>query len=139
MPATAATAATGQYARSRFAMPAQGWKQVLVRSWTAGADDNIGLIAAGVAFYGFLALVPQLGAIVLSYGLVASPETVIHDVKGLTSVMPAQAAGLIGDQLMNVVTTSGGKKGFGLVLALGLALFGARNGAGSVMTALNIV
>ena len=132
------TAATGQHARSPFAMPAKGWKQVLVRSWKEGGDDNIGLIAAGVAFYGFLALVPLLGAIVLSYGLVASPETVMRNMKGLTSVMPAQAAGLIGDQLMNVVTTSGGKKGLGLLLALGLALFGARNGAGSVMTALNI-
>ena len=130
--------APGRHAHSPFALPLQGWKQVLVRSWKEGADDNIGLIAAGVAFYGFLALVPLLGAIVLSYGLVASPETVMGNMKSLTSVMPAQAAGLIGDQLMNVVKTSGDKKGFGLLLALGIALFGARNGAGSVMTALNI-
>lgn len=129
---------TGRHARSPFAMPAQGWKQVLIRSWKEGSDDNIGLIAAGVAFYGFLALVPLLGAIVLSYGLVASPETVVGNMKSLTSVMPAQAAQLVGDQLMNVVKTSGGKKGLGLLLALAIALFGARNGAGSVMTALNI-
>nr|MDP9412987.1 YihY/virulence factor BrkB family protein [Pseudomonadota bacterium] len=45
---------------------------------------------------------------------------------------------LIGEQLMNVVQTSGGKKGFGLLLALALALFGARNGAGAIITALNI-
>ena len=56
----------------------------------------------------------------------------------LTSVMPADVAKLIGDQLMNVVKTSDGKKGFGLLLALALALFGARNGAGAVITALNI-
>lgn len=35
--------------------------------------------------------------------------------------------------------TSSGKKGFGLLLALAIALFGARNGAGSIITALNIV
>lgn len=128
----------GRNATSPFAVPAKGWKQVLVRTWKEGSDDNIGLIAAGVAFYGFLALVPLLGAIVLSYGLLASPETVVANMKSLTSVMPAQAAQLVGDQLMNVVSTSGGKKGFGLLLALGVALFGARNGAGSVMTALNI-
>ena len=136
MPSSPATA--GRHAANPFAMPARGWKEVLVRSWKEAGDDNVGLIAAGVAFYGFLALVPLLGAIVLSYGLVASPATVVGNMKSLTSVMPAQAAQLVGEQLMNVVQTSGGKKGFGLLLALGLALFGARNGAGSVMTALNI-
>jgi membrane protein len=129
---------TGRHAASPFAMPARGWKEVLVRSWKEAGQDNVGLIAAGVAFYGFLALVPLLGAIVLSYGLVASPETVMRNMRSLTDVMPAQAAQLVGEQLMNVVQTSGGKKGFGLLLALGVALFGARNGAGSIMTALNI-
>lgn len=128
----------GEHATSPWAMPVQGWKQVLLRSWKEAGDDNVGLIAAGVAFYGFLALVPLLGAIVLSYGLVASPETVAENMKSLTAVLPAQAAQLVGEQLMNVVQTSGGKKGFGLLLALGVALFGARNGAGSIMTALNI-
>jgi membrane protein len=96
------------------------------------------LVAAGVAFYGFLALVPLLGAVVLSYGLVASPETVIRNVGSLAKVMPADAAKLIGEQLMNVVQTSSGKKGLGVLLALGVALFGARNAAGAIVTALNI-
>lgn len=128
----------GKDAASPLAMPARGWKEVLGRSWKEAGDDNIGLIAAGVAFYAFLALVPLLGAVVLSYGLIASPETVVKNMQGLTSVMPADAAKLIGEQLLNVVQTSGSKKGLGLLLALGIALFGARNGAGSTMTALNI-
>ncbi len=119
-------------------MPLQGWKDVLVRTWSEAGDDNVGLVAAGVAFYGFLALVPLLGAIVLSYGLIADPQTVIRNMQALTSVMPADAAKLVGEQLMNVVQTSGGKKGFGLLLALALAVFGARGAAGSIITALNI-
>jgi membrane protein len=39
---------------------------------------------------------------------------------------------------MNVVNTSGGKKGFGLLIAIGVAFFGARNAAGAIVTALNI-
>jgi membrane protein len=119
-------------------MPLADWKTVALRSWNEANVDNIGLIAAGVAFYGFLALVPLLGAIVLSYGLLADSQTVVHDMKGLTSVMPADAAKLVGEQLMNVVKTSGGKKGFGVVVALGVALFGARNAAGALITALNV-
>ena len=128
----------GRAAASPFTMPAAGWKEVFVRTWGEAGDDNVGLVAAGVAFYGFLALVPLLGAIVLSYGLIADPQTVVRNMQGLTSVMPGDAAKLVGEQLMNVVKTSGGKKGFGLLLALGLAVFGARSAAGSIVTALNI-
>ena len=128
----------GQHANSPAKIPAKGWKDVLVRAWKEGSADNISLIASGVAFCGVLALVPMLGAVVLSYGLVASPESVIHNVQGLTSVMPSEAAKLIGEQLMNVVTTSGGKKGFGLLVALLIAFYGATKGAGAIITALNI-
>ncbi|WP_242154681.1 YihY/virulence factor BrkB family protein [Sphingomonas sp. BAUL-RG-20F-R05-02] len=128
----------GRTASSPLAMPLTGWKEVFVRTWSEAGDDNVGLVAAGVAFYGFLALVPLLGAIVLSYGLVADPQTVVHNMQGLTSVMPGDAAKLVGEQLMNVVKTSGSKKGLGLLLALALAVFGARSAAGSIVTALNI-
>ena len=136
--AKAGSSTAGRYATSPWTIPLAGWKQILLRSWKEAGDDNVGLVAAGVAFYGFLALVPLLGAIVLSYGLVAEPDTVVRNMKGLTSVMPGDAAKLVGEQLMNVVKTSGSKKGLGLLLALALALFGARSGAGSVITALNI-
>lgn len=129
---------TGHDAVTPWAMPWAAWKQIAVRTWREAGQDNVGLVAAGVAFYGFLALVPLLGAIVLTYGLVVEPATVIRDMQQLTSVMPADAAKLVGDQLLNIVETSDGKKGLGLLLALGLALFGARNGAGGLIAALNI-
>lgn len=125
-------------ANSPWRMSLADWRAVGARTWAEAGDDNIGLIAAGIAFYGFLALVPMLGAVVLSYGLIAAPETVIRNVQGLARMMPDDAARLIGEQLMNVVQTSGGKKGFGLLLALAVALFGARNAAGAIITALNI-
>ena len=131
--------AQGHDATTPWQMPPKAWLSVAKRTWAETGSDNIGLIAAGVAFYGFLALVPLLGAIVLIYGIAAEPSTVMHNMKQLMAVMPAEVAKLIGEQLMSVVKTSDGKKGFGLLLAIGLALFGARNGAGAVITALNVV
>ena len=119
-------------------MPTEGWLAAAKNTWKQAGEDNIGLIAAGVGFYGFLALVPLLGSIVLVYGFVASPESVLENMKSLTQAMPADAAKLIGEQLMSVVHTSGGKKGLGLLLALALALYGAMNGARAVVTALNV-
>src|SRR3954470_14599814 len=131
-------AESGRTTDSPLQIPPRGWKQVALRTWRQSSEDNVGLVAAGVAFYGFLALVPLLGAVVLTYGILADPETVIGNVKSLTSVMPQDAAKLIGDQMMSVVQTSGEKKGLGLVVAIAVALFGARNAAGSIITALNI-
>ena len=139
--AEAATAKPGEKGRdasrpSQIAAP--GWKEIAFRTWKESSKDNVSLVAAGVAFYGFLAMVPLLGATVLTYGLVASPQTVLHNVSSLAKTLPQDIAQLIGDQLLNVVKTSGGKKGLGVVLALAIAVWGARNAAGSLIIALNI-
>jgi len=128
----------GRASTSPWQMPIAGWQEVAIRTWREASKDNVGLVAAGVAFYAFLALVPLLGATVLTYGLVASPETVLANMQSLTKIMPGDVSKLIGEQLMNVVATSSGKKGFGLLIALAIALFGARNAAGAIITALNI-
>lgn len=117
---------------------AKGWKEIALGAYRESNADNIGLIAAGVAFYAFLAFVPLLAAMVLTYGLVAEPSTVVRHMRTLTSVMPGEAAAIIGDQLRSIVETAGSEKGFGLLLAVALALYGAMKGATSIMTATNI-
>ncbi|MET0250640.1 MAG: YihY/virulence factor BrkB family protein [Novosphingobium sp.] len=128
----------GRDATSPAAMPLKGWKEVAARTWQEASSDAIGLVAAGVAFYAFLAIVPLLGAVVLTYGLLADPATVIDHMASLTTTLPEDIAKLIGDQLVGVVATSGESKGLGLLVALAVALFGARNAAGGLIEALNI-
>ena len=128
----------GRDAAAPWSIPLPGWKQVLVRTWNETGTDNIGLISAGVAFYAFLAIVPILGGIVMSFGLVATPETVMKTVVALTRVIPREAADLIGDLLRTVIAASEGKKGLGLLLALLVSLYGAMNGSYAIVTALNI-
>lgn len=125
-------------AASPWRMPWSAWRAIAVRTWREASDDNIGLIAAGVAFYGFLALVPLLSATVLAYGIVAEPETVIRHMRALMEVMPRDVALSVGEMLMTVVTGSDGAKGLGIAVAIAIALFGARNGAGAIVSALNI-
>ena len=136
--ATAARGEKGRDAETPAQIPAPGWKEIAFRTWKESSKDNVSLVAAGVAFYGLLAMVPLLGATVLTYGLVANPQTVLHNVQSLASSLPKDVAKLLGDQLLNVVKTSGGKKGLGLLVAIAIALWGARNAASSLITALNI-
>ena len=128
----------GSNATSPWKMPAAAWRQIVARTWQRTWLDNVGLVAAGVAFYGFLAFVPLLGLIVLTYGAIADVQTVIANLQTLTDFLPPDIALLVGDQLLAAVTTSGSLKGTGIVVALSLGLYGGTNGAGSVMIALNI-
>ena len=57
----------GHDAVSPWAIPAKGWKDIVLRAWKEAGQDNISLVASGVAFCGVLAMVPMLGAVVLSY------------------------------------------------------------------------
>ncbi len=123
---------------SPAALPLRGWGRTLVRVYREAGKDNLGLISAGVAYYGFLTLIPALGALVLSYGLFTDPGEVATQMRAIVQHVPADAAKLIDEQLTSVVHTAAGKKGFGLVLALLLAVYGAMKGAGAVVTALNV-
>ncbi|HEX8388521.1 MAG TPA: YihY/virulence factor BrkB family protein, partial [Sphingomonas sp.] len=128
----------GRDAPSPWKMPAGGWWAALKRTGKEMGDDNVGLIAAGTAFYAFSSIIPILGAVVLSYGLFASQETVVSNIEALFSSLPREAASVIQDQLLTVVQTEGGKKGLGLLVALALALYGGTKAASAIVTALNI-
>jgi membrane protein len=114
------------------------WKEVLVRSWKESGDDNVGLLAAGVAFYLFLAFVPLLASAVLTYGLVADPQTVAEHIQTLARTLPREAAAIIADQLKAITGSKSGAHGIGLLLAIAVALYGASKGSASIVTALNI-
>ena len=128
----------GAGARSPFDVPAEGWLAIAKRVWAQIGTDNIGLVAAGIAFYAFAAIVPSLAAIVLSYGLIVEPATVQRDLETLFATLPRDAASIVSEQLVGVVETSGEKQGLGLAIALGIALYGATKGASAIVTGLNV-
>jgi membrane protein len=128
----------GHRAKSPAEMPGPAWKDIVARTYKRIWDDNVGLVAAGVAFYGFFALLSLLGLIVLAYGFAADPFTVIEHMRALTAVLPTDVAFIIGDQLMTAVRASQKTKGLGILLAFLVATYGGTNGAASVITSLNI-
>lgn len=119
--------------------PARRTGRFLAKLWERMSTENIALMAAGVAFYCFLSLAPLLAAVILTYGLIADPSTIASHIRTIISVVPADAAKLILDQIVAVVTTSSTKTGFGLVLALFFALYGATRASTSMMAAMNVI
>ena len=128
----------GHLATSPAQMPRAAWKDIASRTWQRTWDDNVGLVAAGVAFYGFFALVSIIGMVVLAYGLFAEPRTVVEHMRVIVDILPPEVALLIAEQAINAVTTSEATKGTGLILAVLAALYGGTNGSAALITALNI-
>lgn len=115
------------------------WKTASRRLWKESGDDNLSLIASGIAFNVFLAFFPFLTAIVLTYGIFASPEAVASDIEYLSEALPEQAADIIGTQLRNMVDTASSTTGFGLIVTLGISIYGAMRGATGIISGLNVV
>jgi membrane protein len=129
----------GREASDPLELPGHAWHEVLGRVWVKTGDDNISLMAAGVAFYAFLALVPLLGALIMTYGLIADPSTIADHMRVIIRLVPRDAAKLILDQIVSLVTTAADKKGLGLAVALVVSLFGAARASGAIIMALNVV
>jgi membrane protein len=66
----------GREADTPAKIPARGWKEIALRAYSEIGDDRVLAIAAGVTFYGLLALFPAIGALVSLYGLLANPGTI---------------------------------------------------------------
>ncbi len=129
----------GLAANTPLELPRHAWWEILKRVWFKTGSDNIGLLAAGVAFYAFLAFVPLLGALIMTYGLIADPSKIADDMKSIIDLVPKDAAKLIYDQLVSLSTTAASKKGLGLAIALLISIYGAMRAASGVMGALNVI
>jgi membrane protein len=114
------------------------WKRILQRTWNQCWIDNVGLVAAGVAFYGFIALIPLLAILVLILGFFLEPPAVAATMEALTAVLPSEVAVLIGEQLVTAMQISEGTKGLAILAALLVALYGGTNAASAIIMALNI-
>src|ERR671916_1103826 len=128
----------GTEAESPTQIPVQGWREVLGRAMRDSQEHNISLLAAGVAFYAFLALFPALISLVTLVGLMADPVQITEQVRSFTVGLPQDSQQLISDQLAAITGSSGGALTMGLLVSLLLALWSASSGTSSLMTAVNL-
>jgi membrane protein len=114
------------------------WRQILMATWQSSGENNVTLVAAGVAFYAFLAFVPLLAAMVLVFGIVADQAILAASITKMVQIMPPGAATVVTDQLQAIVAQSGSQKGVRLLVAILLSVFGAMRAASAIVMALNI-
>lgn len=128
----------GRHADTPLAIPPIGWRDILIRVWRSAKADNLNVLAAGIAFYAFLALLPLVASTAMIYGLVSTPAEVVRDVGRLVSIIPDAAQELVARRVAEVITDHRGS-GPTLVLALLLTTYGGARSARSVTAALNVI
>jgi membrane protein len=126
----------GEEAEKPQEIPAKGWLQIVKRGWAEAKADNVPLMAAGMAYYAFLAIFPAIIAAVLLYSFFADPATITTQLDALGSAIPADIKKTLTDQIG--LAAGNGKVGFGAVVAILVALFSASGGMSNLMTAVNI-
>lgn len=126
----------GEEAEKPQEIPAKGWLQIAKRGWKEAKEDQVPLMAAGVAFYAFLAIFPAIIAGVLLYGLIADPATISAQIDSLGNTIPGAAKELINQQLQDV-SSKPKSTGISFVIAVLLALWSTSGGVSNLMGAIN--
>ena len=91
-------------------------------------EHNLTLVAAGVAFYAFLAFVPALIAFISIYGLVADPDDVARQVEDVASALPQEVQDFLVFQLTSIIKANNAGVSITLLIAIVLALWSASGG-----------
>lgn len=115
------------------------WRHVVYRTYQEVNDDRLLALAAGVVFYGLLAIFPAITALVSSYALFANASTINGHLALVSGLMPQSAYSIVDEQVTRIVARTTGDLGLAFFIGLALALWSANAGVKAIMDALNIV
>jgi membrane protein len=128
----------GRHARAPWHIPWKGWKDIFWRTYQQIGEDRLLAVAAGVVFYGLLAVFPAVTALVSLYGLFASPAAISDQLALLSGILPDSAVEILREQIGRL-TANTSKLGLGFIFGLAIALWSANSGMKAIMDALNVV
>jgi membrane protein len=113
-------------------------KEILLGTYARINRDRILATAAGVVFYGLLAIFPAITALVSSYGLFADPSTISENLQSLALMLPGDSFAIVQDEITRVVAKANSSLGLTFGFGLLLAIWSANAGVKAVLDALNV-
>ena len=128
----------GEDAFTPTEIPLPGWKEIFRRTYFEVGRDRVLAVAAGVTFYGLLALFPALTAFVSLYGLAADPGTIAGHFALLDGFLPAGALDFLRDEVARIRGSGGATLGLAFFISLAVAIWSANAGVKALFDALNV-
>jgi membrane protein len=102
-------------------------------------ERQLGLIAAGVAFFAMLAVFPALAALIGLIGFWADPGVVQDTLDLMAEFVPAEAHAILADQTERFIGTTPRTLGWASAISLLAATWSARRGVGALAQGLNAI
>lgn len=127
----------GREAQRPTQIPKRGWKDVLVRAWKESKDDNVGLLAAGLAYYAILAVFPAIVAAITLWGLVAEPSQITEQLNQLLAPLPREAQDAIRPAMEGATQQASTGLSIGAIAGLAGVLFSASGGVNGLIKGVN--
>lgn len=116
----------------------RSWRHSLTEAWKAISDKNIGMLSAGIAYFGVLAFFPLLAAIVALAGIAVSPDEVQKTAIEISQFIPSDIHGLLVTQLENA-TGNVTNNTVVFIVGITLSILGVAGATGNTMNALNVM
>jgi len=107
--------------------------------WTEAGNRHIGLIAAGVAFFGMFGVFPGIGAVIAVFGLIADPIVVADQLELMRDVIPTEAYAIFQAQIDRVLNARSDTLGWATFVSLALALWSSRAAVAALMGGINAI
>ena len=129
----------GRLSNNPLQIPFAGSKDILWRTYQQIDEDRLLATAAGVVFFGLLAVFPAITALVSSYGLFADASTIGANLQTMAMMLPQGSFQIVQDQIGRVLAKGDTALGATFLFGLGLAVWSANAGVKAVIEALNVV
>lgn len=113
--------------------------RILATVWKTASEKHIGLIAAGVAFFGIFGIFPGIAAVIAIFGLMADPVVIAEQLALMDGIIPPDAYRLLSNQVNGLVNTGGRTLGWATVVSITLALWSSRAGVSALIGGLNAI
>lgn len=111
----------------------------LIRRVSDEADaDDADIVAAGLAFYGFLGLFPALLAVVSLYGLIADPIAIQHTIYGVARSLPAAARDVVIGELSKFIARPSSSLSWSMILSFLAVLWSSSSAMSVLVRAVNV-
>ncbi|SHF74312.1 membrane protein [Modicisalibacter ilicicola DSM 19980] len=129
----------GREAEKPAQIPRKGWWDIAKRVKEEVDNDHVAMIAAGIAFYGLLAIFPAIVALISIWSLVFDPQQITQQIASVGNLLPQQAADIINQQARKASSNAGAGIGLAALGGLLLTLYSASKGTKGLMEGLNII
>jgi len=127
----------GRRAKSPAKIPLRGWKDIAYRLKSTVEETHLSIVAAGVAFFLLLGIIPALAAALMVYGYIADPQDFRILFEGAQGIIPDDVREILISQLQDI-SAPDGNAGIAAVISIVLALWAGSRGTKGLMLAINI-